>query len=189
MTATPRSPAPRWPGWRPWRGTLTPTCAGTSWTCEPRHPNSDRTSRRLAATWTDICSNYGIQTSLSIAPGLEEGNASRRRRVAQVFRIVQEALSNARRHGSARKVQVVLDAGGGLARLAVQDDGAGFDPKGVAEGECGRFGLQFMRERAEGVGGRLQLHSAPGEGTRIVVEVPLRDGVDRAALAGMTSDG
>ena len=119
-----------------------------------------------------FCQNYGVQTELVVAPGLEEG-AFGPEAQSQLFRIVQEALTNARRHGGARSVAVRLEAGDGLARVVVQDDGTGFDPAGLALVDDERFGLQFMRERAEELGGRVEVGSGPGRGTRVLVEIPL----------------
>jgi len=115
--------------------------------------------------------NYGIQTELAIV-GLDD-EAFEPDAQMQLFRIIQEALSNARRHGDTRRVQVTFEAHGPMACITVQDDGRGFDPTQPV-GEAGsRFGLQFMRERAEQLGGRLAVHSAPGQGTRVVVEMPV----------------
>lgn len=88
-----------------------------------------------------------------------------------LYRIAQEAVSNARRHGAASLVTVSLAARPGGCELAVSDDGRGFPTTwiGVAEGH----GLPGMRERAELLGGTLQVTSRPGEGTRVVVFVPL----------------
>jgi signal transduction histidine kinase len=82
-----------------------------------------------------------------------------------VVRIVREAVGNAVRHGKATHVQVEL-AGSPRRRLVVRDDGVGFDP--ATAGDHG-FGLVSMRDRAEGIGGRLTVDSAPGRGA--VVEV------------------
>jgi len=116
--------------------------------------------------------NYGIQTSLAVSPDLEEG-AFGPEEQAHLLRIIQEAVSNARKHGAARNVRVALESSDRLVRVAIQDDGCGFDPAGLSPGEGNQFGLQFMRERADGLGGRVELHAAPGEGTRVVVEMPL----------------
>lgn len=85
-----------------------------------------------------------------------------------ITRIMQEALTNVARHAQAERVKVLLEANNGTVRLVVEDDGVGFDV-GVA---AGSFGLQAMRERAEGLGGRVKLNSAPGEGVRIEVALP-----------------
>lgn len=88
-----------------------------------------------------------------------------------LYRVLQEALSNAYRHGGAHAVHVTVGAGGrrGL-RMTIADDGAGFDP-GV-EAPDAHFGLKGMRDRVEMIGGRFGLASAPGHGTRIAIEVP-----------------
>ena len=80
-----------------------------------------------------------------------------------LVRLAREAVSNAARHGAPASVVVTLAPG----RLVVEDDGAGFDP---ARARGGRgFGLVSMRDRAEGLGGRLEVRSAPGAGTRVEV--------------------
>ena len=85
-----------------------------------------------------------------------------------LLRAVQEALTNVRRHAGASRVVVRLVPESGDVRLEVADDGQGFSP-GSAEG----FGLAGMRGRAVDVGGDVDVSSAPGEGTRVVVRVPL----------------
>ena len=87
-----------------------------------------------------------------------------------LFRVLQEALANVARHAGARSVSVELreDAGGVL--LAVVDDGRGFDAAGSAAG--GRMGLIGMQERMLAAGGRLVVHTAPGQGARLVASVP-----------------
>jgi signal transduction histidine kinase len=88
------------------------------------------------------------------------------------FRIVQELLTNVSRHSRTRKVRVGVARSDGRFRLEVRDWGIGFDPTVV--GEDG-FGLQKVRERAKLLGGRTFVESGQGKGTRIVVELPLRD--------------
>jgi signal transduction histidine kinase len=88
-----------------------------------------------------------------------------------MLRVAQEALHNALRHSGARRVDVTLERRGGKAVLRVADDGRGFDPHSVRR--AGRhLGLVSMRDRANGVGGRLTVESAPGKGTTIEMEVP-----------------
>lgn len=93
-----------------------------------------------------------------------------RREEHEVFRIVQEALSNAMRHAQAAKVTVSLSDGAGL-RVTVSDDGIGFDPDSA--GDRGRrLGLTSMRDRASSMGGSVSIVSAPGEGATVELEVP-----------------
>jgi signal transduction histidine kinase len=88
-----------------------------------------------------------------------------------LFRIAQEALTNALKHGSAKSIRVDLELVDSRVSLGVSDDGAGFDPE-TARARSGRLGLVSMQERAESVGGTLTISSRPGEGTRVAVEVP-----------------
>ncbi|WP_030908864.1 GAF domain-containing sensor histidine kinase [Streptomyces sp. NRRL F-5126] len=88
-----------------------------------------------------------------------------------LLRVAQEALHNALRHSGARTVDVALDRNGPGAVLRVVDDGKGFEPRAVRR-EGRHLGLVSMRDRASGVGGRLTVTSAPGEGTTITMEVP-----------------
>ncbi|GHI84689.1 hypothetical protein Sxan_20530 [Streptomyces xanthophaeus] len=89
-----------------------------------------------------------------------------------LLRVAQEALHNALRHSGADRVEVTLArTRGGGAVLKVTDPGRGFDPRTVRR--AGRhLGLVSMRDRAGGVGGRLEVHSEPGRGTTIEMEVP-----------------
>jgi signal transduction histidine kinase len=88
-----------------------------------------------------------------------------------VLRVAQEAMHNALRHAHAGTVAVTLEGSGKGARLRVRDDGRGFDPTAVRR--AGRhLGLVSMRDRAAGVGGRLDVQSGPGQGTVIEMEVP-----------------
>jgi signal transduction histidine kinase len=92
----------------------------------------------------------------------------------QMAGILQEAVTNARRHGRATRVTVrwsVRDDGS--VRLEVADDGIGFEPPSQPGGTLGLVG---MAERAELLDGRMRVHSAPGEGCRIVVEAPPWEG-------------
>lgn len=95
---------------------------------------------------------------------------------AILFRILQEGLANARKHSGAETVEVGLDFApdGRELTLAVSDDGQGFEVRPLEQGaDLLRFGLMGMRERAELLGGEFSLASAPGQGTRVTVRVPL----------------
>jgi len=90
-----------------------------------------------------------------------------------LLRIFQEALTNAVKHAHARTVDVELNYGSESVALRVHDDGDGFDLQSLSNTGSGHYGLIGMRERAERIGGRLSLHSRPGEGTELLVEVPI----------------
>ena len=90
----------------------------------------------------------------------------------QLFRILQEALSNARKHARTDRLQLSFTRQDTLVRIRIQDHGSGFDPQQAAR-KKGHYGLRFMRERAEQLGGTLRVDSAPGHGTRVTVDLPL----------------
>ena len=87
-----------------------------------------------------------------------------------IYRIIQEALTNARKHGGARRAVVEVQEGDDMIHLTVRDDGSGFDPSAATTG----FGLMGMRERAELVRGTVSVDSAPGEGTTVSARLPAR---------------
>jgi two-component system sensor histidine kinase DegS len=94
-----------------------------------------------------------------------------------VFRICQEALRNVWRHARATEVSITLEFLDGLVRLTVRDNGQGFelpDQLGDLARTAGKLGLTGMQERAQLVGGTVTVHSEPGQGTAIVLEI--RDG-------------
>jgi nitrate/nitrite-specific signal transduction histidine kinase len=90
----------------------------------------------------------------------------------QLLRIVQEALSNVRKHARAAHAHVLLKETDGWVEVVVQDDGIGFDPTSPGRGAHPRFGLATMRERAETVGGELAIDSAPRQGARLTARIP-----------------
>jgi len=107
---------------------------------------------------------------------LEEGLALPVGVEAQLYRMAQEALQNAVRHGRAGRVVVTVEGVGERAvRLRVVDDGVGFDVRRAEAraGEAGGLGLRTVRERATLLGGWARVWSRVGEGTRVEVEVPL----------------
>jgi signal transduction histidine kinase len=90
----------------------------------------------------------------------------------ELFRIVQEAATNAVRHAHANALRVALELGPDRAVVTVADDGVGFDA-GERRIRSRRLGLTSMRERAQALGGTFAIDSAPGAGTTIRVEVPV----------------
>ncbi len=117
----------------------------------------------------------GLKTTLSVpqdfptdvfAPAVEE----------QALRILQEALINIRKHANAHRVDVMFhligDADAAYVQMLIADDGVGYTPGVAHEANETHFGLKTMRERAEQVGGTLDIHSSPGDGTRLIVTLP-----------------
>lgn len=120
-----------------------------------------------------FATNYNLQTQLTVGEGVGTQPLTPDAQ-AQVLRILQEALANARKHSGARCVQVDFAAADGTLRVSIADDGRGFDPAQAEEGRS-HFGLHFMRERAGEVGGNLEVRSVSGAGTRVTLEVPLKE--------------
>ncbi|WP_058186718.1 sensor histidine kinase [Terracidiphilus gabretensis] len=95
----------------------------------------------------------------------------------EILRIAQEAIHNGKSHARAPHLWVRLDYIPGEAALEVRDDGQGFVPPvadGRVESPPGHYGLTGMRERAEGIGGVLEVESSPGEGTAVRLRIPVR---------------
>ena len=90
-----------------------------------------------------------------------------------VLRVLQEALQNVRKHGSASAATVATVIKGGDWVLTVRDDGRGFDVGAVAARGRRNFGLQFMRERAELIGAQFEVHSRPDGGTLVRLAIPV----------------
>jgi two-component system NarL family sensor kinase len=86
-----------------------------------------------------------------------------------LYRIAQEALQNVHKHASARSARLLFGVSRGHARLEVRDDGIGFSPEGQGSG----YGLGSMAERAELIGGNLEVRSRPGSGTSVIAMVPV----------------
>lgn len=102
------------------------------------------------------------EDSIALAPAAE----------VQLIRIIQEALTNVRKHACARHAWVRIRTNADRAEVAIGDDGCGFDVELTAARE-GHFGLQTMKERAESVGGSLEVRTAPSRGTQVLVTLPL----------------
>jgi len=132
--------------------------------------------------------DYGLVASIrwygkrfSMRTGVEvvmEGKEIHPRPAAAIennlFRIVQEVLTNISKHARAGTVRIDIDSTEGKLRLRIMDDGVGFDPSRLKEaGEHHGWGLMTMAERAEMIGGRFSLESRTGRGTIVSVEVPL----------------
>ena len=96
------------------------------------------------------------------------------------YRLTQEGLTNILKHAQAKNVEVKLEAQGNIAQLAIRDDGIGFDYKkdfldrpSRRKNDRTRLGLVGLRERVELLGGRMEIRTAPGEGTLLQVQLPV----------------
>lgn len=90
----------------------------------------------------------------------------------QILRIIQEALSNVRKHAEATAVRLAIQRHGDALEVVIEDNGKGFNPLAIERGEWPHLGLQSMQERADAVGGGFSLDSTPGRGTKVTVTVP-----------------
>lgn len=91
----------------------------------------------------------------------------------QVVRIVQEALSNARKHAEATHATIKITAGDDKITIDIKDNGKGFDTKKIGEVDWTKFGLQNMKERADNIHSNLCIESSPVNGTKVTLSIPL----------------
>jgi signal transduction histidine kinase len=123
----------------------------------------------LAQAADDIANGSGVKISVTA-----EGQAQTLDPLAldEVYCIGREAMVNAVRHSKGRNVEVEVDYAAWELRLRVRDDGRGIDPDILQSGRPGHIGLAVMRERAERIGGELDVISGAGAGTEIELKVP-----------------
>lgn len=115
----------------------------------------------------------GLEIDISVELAYEQGQKSTRMiddLETALYRITQEALTNATKHGQATRVVVEIQEEPTTVHLTVRDDGDGFDPDAQSDG----FGLLGIRERTELLGGELQIDSTPGKGTTLSVRLPVQ---------------
>jgi two-component system nitrate/nitrite sensor histidine kinase NarX len=119
---------------------------------------------------------YSTQSGVSARLANEVGHevALSPRAEVHVIRIVQEALTNVRKHANARSVLVSIRGTDTSTSFVVSDDGTGFDPEAATAGGSDGYGLFTMRDRAALLGGTVQVDSAPGRGTTVTATVPER---------------
>ncbi|NLJ34242.1 MAG: histidine kinase [Firmicutes bacterium] len=93
------------------------------------------------------------------------------------FRIIQEALHNVAKHARVSRAKVTISYGRKQLLISVRDEGIGFDPGKVADRSSGgeHYGLISMRERAELLGGGIEIKSGPGKGTRVIIAIPITE--------------
>ncbi len=130
---------------------------------------------RVVPILTDYAQNfalrYNLEAQMEVTARAENARCSPEAAL-QVVRIVQEILTNVRKHAHARNMALRIDCNDGDMAIRVCDDGQGFDPA-TAVTPPGHFGLAIMRERAESFGGALHIASQPRAGTTVTLRVPL----------------
>jgi len=127
----------------------------------------------LAAALRWYAEQFGARTGVAVRVVGQDPQPRLASKVeATLFRIAQESLTNVAKHAAAREVRVLLGSRDDRFFLSVVDDGCGFDTTrlGCPHNDHG-WGLMIMRERAEADGGELHVDSAPGQGTRVVIEM------------------
>ena len=115
----------------------------------------------------DFSRRYDIPVTLDIGAALDRLPDHHR---TNIFRIVQEALTNCAKHARAKGVRIAVAERGGSLQLTISDDGAGFTPR---EGARGGLGLLGIEERARELGGRVAIRSSPGGGTLVSIDIPV----------------
>ena len=131
----------------------------------------------LEGSLREYLRKYSRQTGI-VATLTCEGDTRRAltpRSEVQLLRVVQEALTNTRKHSQAHRVSVRIDCLGPTPTLTIEDDGVGFDPSTIAGSMEGGFGMKSMRERVEQIGGSIDVRTAPDQGTTIVVRLDAED--------------
>ncbi len=131
-----------------------------------------RVGQGLLASLRDYVGKMREQTGLDVRLEASDGIHLSPAVEAQVIRIVQEALTNVRKHAQARTVTVRFAREGAGAVVTIRDDGQGFDLAQVETAAGMRFGLLTMRERAESIGGTLVVDTGPGRGTTVQLRIP-----------------
>jgi signal transduction histidine kinase len=127
------------------------------------HPSALE-STRLAALLQQLCDTFDASSPLTVDAAIADGGPLPMNVRVGLYRIAQEALSNAARHSDADAAEVELERIGDTVRLSVADDGCGFDAREESSG----YGLGNMRKRAETIDAELTVRSSPGGGTSIV---------------------
>jgi signal transduction histidine kinase len=121
-----------------------------------------------------LATNFGQRTGLQIKVESTLDGRLPPQQAIVLYRIIQEALTNVRRHAHANRVRIHLSRRGNTIRCTVSDNGVGFDPAATVQSALPGLGLLGIRERLTALGGKLRIQSAEGQGTRLEITVPLQ---------------
>ncbi|HKF41604.1 MAG TPA: two-component regulator propeller domain-containing protein [Thermoanaerobaculia bacterium] len=147
------------------------------WAVDPRHDNLGNLTSRVRRYASEMLEARGVAGSLESPERPEEISLAGETR-RQLYLIFKEAIRNALRHGHPSHVALGLAVRDGHLAAEIRDDGRGLPESAASESadEPAGYGLSTMKRRAESLGGKFQVTSRPGEGTRILIEVPLKGG-------------
>ncbi len=136
----------------------------------PSEVTADRFANGLRKYTADNCQASNLQLTFHISGDFAQLSSQVRR---GLYRIAQEALANVAHHAAASQADVSLEVATNLIRLIVTDNGRGFDPEIALAREYNRehFGLRGMQQRVRSLGGAWEIHSQPGDGSKIIVEI------------------
>jgi signal transduction histidine kinase len=127
----------------------------------------------LSAALEQLANAFSANTGIKTIVVQEDFGESLPHDIAScLYRIVQESLTNVRKHANASRVELELTCDGQDITLCIRDSGVGFDLERVRNDHRG-LGLVNMRERVQSVHGCLEIQAEPGQGTRILVQIPL----------------
>jgi signal transduction histidine kinase len=129
--------------------------------------------RGLIPAVRELCDKWQRETEVTVEVLADAHGAVPSDVETLAYRVVQEALSNVKKHAGAKHVSIRIETAGGSLRVEVKDNGAGFDPEAARQFlRAGKVGLASMRERAELAGGTLTVKSGPGAGTSVTATLP-----------------
>ncbi len=128
-------------------------------------------SHPLTQALCELCVDFGQRSGVEASCSVDEKADELPLPLGEaLWRVTQEALTNIERHANARKVALEVQVTRGEVNLTVKDDGTGFNPS--APVVKGHYGIQGMRERIEGLGGKVSIFSQSGEGTHLEIRIP-----------------
>jgi signal transduction histidine kinase len=128
--------------------------------------------RGLAAALETLAESVSARTAAVVTAATAGAPRVPPAESVHLYRIAQEAVSNAVRHGGARRIRIRLEKRGERVVLSVTDDGRGFDVRALAQDGGEGLGLASIRERSETLGATLAIQSAPGKGATVTVSIP-----------------
>ena len=121
-----------------------------------------------------LAANFGQRAGLQITVESSLNGHLPPKFAIAFYRVIQEALTNVRRHACATRVRIQIGRRGNWVRCLVTDNGAGFDPASTVDSGLPGLGLQGIRERMNALGGKLRIQSAEGHGTKLEITAPLQ---------------